>query len=246
MKSTLTIKKKIKIGLSFLALLVSICILSVMPCFGSISKDKCAMKPEATSGNKHQIVRESGNKVMFSNGRLTVNFSNESLEDIMEEINYATGISVEWQSPDTGKVISAAFADLPLDEAVQNLLQGENYVVFYNSYNGHSELNRIIILPDKNDDIVVKSKKVLNSGNHSQPLLSPPPLAPWIGRKDNLEVSEDEIRQFSEDIKAFLMQIPEDEIRRQNEMYMTLLEENGGQLTEDFIQINSFIFPNIQ
>lgn len=68
-------------------------------------------------------------KIEYALGKLSVTANQVSLSEVLREVSQKTGLEVRGLT-EAGQVASIQFSNLPVSEAIRNLLGGTNYVLF--------------------------------------------------------------------------------------------------------------------
>ncbi len=131
-------------------IIVSILLMST-PGFGAQnyktdSAKKITTQDAALNAQKKTAVKAP--VIIFREGKLTVNMPSTTLNEALKEFSRATGIQVLWQSAEITKPVSLGFAERTVEEAIQEILKGESYMLSYSSPDREQNINRITILPD--------------------------------------------------------------------------------------------------
>ncbi len=111
------------------------------------------------SGKK--AVKPAAREMVYQDGKLTTRITSKPLDKVMEEFSRLTGVKVVWQEQKIKKLISSGITNRSLDEAAQNILHGESYLLFYDSTEEGENLSRILILSrDGNSDAVIIDREI--------------------------------------------------------------------------------------
>jgi hypothetical protein len=97
-------------------------------------------------------------KVEYALGKLSVTANQVPLSEVLREVCQKTGLEVRGLT-EAGKVASIQFSNLPVSQAVQNLLDGSNYALFgeLNSPEGVRQARVVILSPTTGADVDVGS-----------------------------------------------------------------------------------------
>ena len=90
--------------------------------------------------------------IIYRNGKLTVNMPSTTLNEAMTELSRITGIEVVWQGEEISKPVTLGFAERPVEETIEKILYGENYMLSYSSQDNAQYIDKITILPQNDMD----------------------------------------------------------------------------------------------
>jgi len=82
----------------------------------------------------------------FKEGKFTARIYSTPLRMVMEEFSRLSGVNVSWTGPETEDLISIRFANLSPDRAVEKILDGQSYLLFYNAIENGDKLTRVKII----------------------------------------------------------------------------------------------------
>jgi hypothetical protein len=120
-----------------------------------------------------KTTKQTKERMVFRDGKLTARIPSASLKQVMEEFSRRTGVKVLWQDRQMDRNISVGFSERSTEEALQNILHGENYLLFYTSAKEGEKLTRILILPN--------NKENEKSAPIRRPFLPPPAMMQDFG-----------------------------------------------------------------
>ena len=106
-------------------------------------------------------------KIEFRNGKLTVRLTNASLRRTLEEVGRLSNAEIVWLQPVGEDTVSAAFTALPVPEALERLLHGKNFLLFYTNGGKEGKLSQVWISsrPDKKKILPGRGLNIVS--NHS-------------------------------------------------------------------------------
>ena len=123
--------------------------------FGFISTSAYATNRDFARGSRSDrrpIVKVSNathpaSQIMtFKEGKFTARINSTALRQVMEEFSRLSGINVSWTGPETEDLISLRFANLSPDRAVEKILDGQSYLLFYKAIENGDKLTRVKII----------------------------------------------------------------------------------------------------
>jgi hypothetical protein len=87
-------------------------------------------------------------KIAYALGKLSVTANQVPLSEVLREVSQKTGLEVRGLT-EANQVAAIQFSNLPVSEAIQNLLSGDNYVLFGNpnSPEGVRQARVVILSP---------------------------------------------------------------------------------------------------
>lgn len=91
--------------------------------------------------------RQTKPAIILRDGSLSVNLPSTTLKQAVKEISRVAGIEVDWSGPDSDKQVSYTFSGRNIEEALQEILHGENYILSYSSQGGVPIISKVIVLP---------------------------------------------------------------------------------------------------
>lgn len=164
MKKSLIFKKACRLrGYWWLGIILGI-ILTYSPVFGTQMHITDSLDEITTKDVPQKDQKKRNSKIqamVFRNGKLTVNMPSTALNQAMKEFSRITGIEVLWQGPESTRPVTLVFNDRTVVEAIEHILNGENYMLLFSSQDREQIINRIIILPNSN--IIDKTKSFARS-----------------------------------------------------------------------------------
>jgi len=93
---------------------------------------------------------ESPSEVMLQAGKLTVHVEATPLREVLAEVSRLNHTSIVWLSSESQEEpLSLEFADLPLREGLERILQRQNFVLFYESPPAGTQLRQIWVASDR-------------------------------------------------------------------------------------------------
>jgi hypothetical protein len=104
----------------------------------------------AVTGEKKTNIRIP--PMIYRDGKLTVNMPSIRLNEAMKEFSRVTGIEVIWHRGEICKPVELGFSAYSVQEAIERLLYGESYMLFFSSADRGQGITRITILGHKKAD----------------------------------------------------------------------------------------------
>jgi hypothetical protein len=105
------------------------------------------------------IVRASGADTAFSisylNDNLSADIKNSSLEYVLAQVAIKTGVKFVFNKQFSGNNIYTEFISLPLEKAIQRILNRFNYAMIYTST---GEIQKVIITGNRNSSLIKDSQ----------------------------------------------------------------------------------------
>ena len=86
-------------------------------------------------------------KITLQDGKMTARIVAAPLRRVIEEVSRLSGAQARWPSRDGEEPVSVEFTDLPLSEALRQILREKDFVLFEPSAGERARLPRISIYP---------------------------------------------------------------------------------------------------
>ncbi len=126
----------------------------------------------------HALVAHTSVQLSSSDQGFSANFEHTPLIEVMQELSDKLGITVTVTGGIEAMLISSTFIDLPLEKAVEQLLLGQDYALFYARENRSDEsiqmkkLKEIVVLPRQSTRTTKAQANTANTvltSRHDQP-----------------------------------------------------------------------------
>ena len=86
-------------------------------------------------------------RVTFDRGYLSVSAHDATLQEILTAIGRAGGFEIEWKGSEGRQRVSLSFDSRPLVDALNELLSGRNYLLFYKGRGKDKQVSKVVIVP---------------------------------------------------------------------------------------------------
>jgi len=117
-----------------------------------------------TGAEARGVAHDFPGTLSLHKGRLTAKLSAVSLRQVMEEIGELSGAEIVWLQKNAGGMVSANFSEVPFTRALRLLLGKRNFLLFYSSEEGESQLSQIWISNGSGAPTVTAKSKPVNLG----------------------------------------------------------------------------------
>ena len=121
------------------------CLLALM-----ITGKDCTNKTDAATGKPGgEKPAASRMTLQLQDGALTARVSSAPLQRVLHEVSRLSGARIVWLGPREDRQVSAYFTALPVADALQRLLDPNNFLLVYDSNDDAAKLTAIWVSPSK-------------------------------------------------------------------------------------------------
>ena len=125
-------------------------------------------------------------KIEFRDGKLTVRLVNASVPRILSEIGRRSGVEIVWLNHAMADTVSVEFTALPVAEALERILRGKNFLLFYTIQGKKEKLARVWISSPPGGKRPLSVRTVATTPTQSAAALSPS-TQPLQGGEEEIE-----------------------------------------------------------
>ena len=116
--------------------------------------------------------------ITFCDGKLSARIVATPLRHVMAEISRLSAAQVQWLNAGGEELVSVEFSNLPVVDALQQILAEKNFLLFYSSSNGEERLTQVWISSREHGGEQIRTAMQVREGNSEKQDENPPvPLA---------------------------------------------------------------------